>query len=147
MRQSRENVTEQAGRYREHNFCTVSAVACAFDISSGRAHRLLKRHANRPFRDGPRSSMFHEAVEKIAEAEGKRVEHYDRLRGETLNQFHKRYASRGGKWIVCIKGHAIGFNEGESTDWTSDETGRNLVRRKTAKLGYRATTVAFQIID
>lgn len=147
MRQSRDNVTEQASRYRENNYCTVSAVACAFDMSFGRAHRLLKRHAQRPDRNGPTSYNFHEAVQKIAEIEGKKVVHYDELRGATLNQFHKSYASRGGKWIVCIKGHAIGFNEGESTDWTSDSTGRNLARRKTAKIGYRATSVAFKITD
>ena len=67
----------------------------------------------------------------------------------TLNEFYKQYASKGGSWVICIKGHAIGFRDGTTFDWTGDASKdyRGVNRRKTAKIGYRSAMSAYKIID
>lgn len=145
-----DSINVQTQRYREDNDCTVRAICHAFNLSYGRAHRLVKRHANRPHRNGPSSTAFDMAVPAIAEVEGKHAKSYDiECRDMTLNQFYKQYASKGGAWIVCIKGHAIGFRDGTTFDWVGDASKgyQGVNRRKTAKLGYRAAMSAYKIID
>ena len=48
-------------RYNEHNFCTVAAIATAFNWSAGKAHRLLAKHG-RPHRGGPKWANYTTAV-------------------------------------------------------------------------------------
>ena len=144
-----DSIDVQTVRYGESYDCTVRATCHAFNMSYGRAHRLMARHANRPHRYGPDSDAFDAAIKIIAEIEGKRAESYDaECRDMTLNQFYKQYASKGGSWIVCIKGHAIGFRDGTTFDWTGDRNKdyRGIAKRKTAKLGYRAATAAYKIV-
>lgn len=145
-----DSINVQTGRYREHNDCTVRAVCHAFNMSYGRAHRLLARHANRPHGKGPKSEAFDTAVPIIAGLEGKHAKSYDdECRGMTLSRFYKEYASKGGSWVVCIKGHAIGFRDGTTFDWTGDASKdyRGVNQRKTAKIGYRSAMSAYKIID
>ena len=142
MRTHRD-MLEQTQRYSEHNDCSVRAVATAFNLSYGRARRLVSRYTNRiEGVMGPDSVLFTLAVGNIAEVEGRKVVTREDVRGLTLHQFHKAYGSKGN-WIVCIKGHAIGIQNGRICDWSGDV---RVTRRKTSKVGYRADMAAVQII-
>lgn len=141
---TQDDMFEQSRRYRENNDCTVRALAGAFDTSYGKAHRHMAKFG-RPNRKGPSSRNATLAVKAYAEKLGcTAVERHD-LCGLTLNQFYKKYASRGGVWVVFIKAHAIGFRDGKTLDWTGDEKTGELVKRKTAKLGYRSDSAVIQI--
>tara|TARA_A100001035_G_scaffold157057_1_gene124007 strand:- start:8716 stop:9150 length:435 start_codon:yes stop_codon:yes gene_type:complete len=141
---TQEQMFEQTQRYRENNDCTVRALAGAFDTSYGKAHRHLAKHG-RPNRKGPSSSQATVATKTFAEKLGYTAKVREDLEGLTLNQFYKDYASRGGIWVVFIKGHAIGFRDGKTLDWTGDAVTGKIVRRKTAKVGYRADSAVIQI--
>ena len=91
----------QTALYNEHNDCSVRAVATAFNMSYGRAHRLMKRHANRPKGRGPSSEGFRRAILKIAKLEGREVIQHNEMNGLTLNRFYKEHG-RSGNWIVHI---------------------------------------------
>ena len=137
-----EEMEVQTALYNERNDCSVRAVATAFNMSYGRAHRLMKRHANRPKGNGPSSEGFRRAVLKIAEIEGREVVQHKEMGGLTLNRFYKEHGRRGN-WIVHIKAHAVGILDGRICDWTGDDT---VTHRKTARLGYRAAMAAIEII-
>jgi len=141
---TQEQMFKQTQRYRENNDCTVRALAGAFDTSYGKAHRHLAKYG-RPHRKGPSSAAATAATKAFAEKLGHTAKVRDDLKGLTLNQFYKDYASRGGIWIVFIRGHAIGFRDGKTLDWTGDEVTGKIVRRKTAKVGYRADSAVIQI--
>ena len=96
-------------------------------------------------RKGPSSAAATAATKAFAEKLGHTAKVRDDLKGLTLNQFYKDYASRGGIWVVFIRGHAIGFRDGKTLDWTGDEVTGKIVRRKTAKVGYRADSAVIQI--
>lgn len=133
-------------QFREDNDCTVRANAHAFDISYGKAHRHLAKFGRKP-KDGPSSKNATLAVIDMAEKLGHLAVEREDLRDLTLNQFYKQYASKGGAWIVFIKGHAIGFRDGITTDWTGHAETGVVVKRKTAKIGYRAHSACIQIIE
>ena len=145
MRTQRDmfNLTE---RFREDNDCTVRANAHAFDISYGKAHRHLAKWGRKP-KDGPSSVNASLAVKDMAEKLGHTAVERDDLYGLTLNQFYKQYASKGGAWVVFIKGHAVGFRDGMTTDWTGHSETGAIIKRKTAKIGYRAHSACIQIIE
>ena len=141
---TQDDMFEQTRRYRENNDCTVRALAGAFDTSYGKAHRHMAKHG-RPHRYGPSSRNATIAVKTYAEKLGlEAVERHD-LCGLTLNQFYKNYASKGGSWVVFIRAHAIGFRDGKTLDWTGDEKTGQLIKRKTAKVGYRSDCAVIQI--
>ena len=141
---TQDDMFEQTQRYRENNDCTVRALAGAFDTSYGKAHRHMAKHG-RPHRYGPSSRNATIAVKTYAEKLGlEAVERHD-LCGLTLNQFYKNYASKGGSWVVFIRAHAIGFRDGKTLDWTGDEKTGQLIKRKTAKVGYRSDCAVIQI--
>lgn len=141
---TQDDMFEQTQRYRENNDCTVRALAGAFDTSYGKAHRHLTKHG-RPHRNGPPSENATIAVKTYAEKLGfEAVERQD-LCGLTLNQFYKNYASKGGSWVVFIRAHAIGFRDGKTLDWTGDEKTGEVIKRKTAKVGYRSDCAVIQI--
>ena len=138
-----KDMLEQTQRYSEHNDCSVRAVATAFNLSYGRARRLVSRYTDRVEGvRGPDSVLFTLAVGNIAEVEGRKVVSRNDVRGMTLNSFYRIYG-RKGNWIVCIKGHAIGIQDGRICDWSGAD---RVIRRKTAKVGYRADMAAVQII-
>ena len=137
-----EEMEVQTALYQERNDCSVRAVATAFNMSYGRAHRLMKRHANRPKGRGPSSEGFRRAILKIAKLEGREVIQHNEMNGLTLNRFYKEHG-RSGNWIVHIKAHAVGILDGRICDWTGDDTVKH---SKTARLGYRAAMAAIEII-
>jgi hypothetical protein len=145
-KRTQDDMLALSERYSEKNDCTVRAVAEAFDLSYGRARRLVSRYSNRiEGVQGPDSVQFTSAVHKIAEVEGfDAVEHKD-LRGMTLNQFYKQKARKGGNWIVCIKSHAVGFRDGRTCDWTGDRLTGEIIKRKTAEVGYRADFAVIEL--
>lgn len=137
------DMQEQTQRYSEINDCSVRAVATAFNLSYGRARRLVSRYTDRVEGvRGPDSILFTLAVGNIASVEGRKVVTREDVRGLTLSQFYKAFGSKGN-WIVCIKGHAVGIQNGRICDWTGDDS---VIRRKTAKVGYRADMAAVEII-
>jgi hypothetical protein len=143
---TQSDMNKQSLAYRESNDCTVRANAHAFNISYGKAHRHLIKFG-RPRGSGPTSTDATLAVLDMADKLGHTAVERDDLRDLTLNQFYKQYASKGGAWVIFIKGHAVGFRDGMTTDWTGHETTGEIVRRKTAKIGYRAHCACVQIIE
>ena len=114
--------------YTEHNFCTVVAIATAFNWSAGKAHRLLAKHG-RPHRRGPEWSDFRRAVEAAAEKAGREVQFTSDFDGMTINRFCKE--RRTGTYIVAVKGHTLTIIDGVMQDWTADTAGRR-------KIAYRS---------
>lgn len=143
---TQSDMMKLSNRYGEDNDCTVRCNAHAFDISYGKARRHLAKWG-RPHGKGPSSMNATLAVKDMAEKLGLKAVEREDLRDLTLNQFYKQYASKGGAWVVFIKGHAIGFRDGITTDWTGHEITGEIVRRKTAKIGYRAHSACLQIIE
>ena len=138
------DIFEQSERYRETNDCTVRAIAGAFDISYGKAHRHMAKYG-RPNRKGPTPENATCAVKAMAKKLGHEAYERRGMNQLTLNQFYKQYASKGGVWVVFVKGHAIGFRDGKTLDWTGDAETGEVIRRKTAYLGYRADCAAIEI--
>ena len=114
--------------YNEHNFCTVVAIATAFNWSAGKAHRHLTKHG-RPHRRGPAWSDFRKAVEAAAEKAGREVQFLGAYDGMTINRFCKERNT--GTYIVAVKGHTLTVIDGVMQDWTADTAGRR-------KIAYRS---------
>ena len=141
---TQNDMIAQTLAYRETNDCTVRAIAGAFDISYGKAHRHMAKYG-RPHRNGPSSSDATRAVIAMAKKLGHEAYERRSMNQLTLNQFYKQYASKGGVWVVFVRGHAIGFRDGKTLDWTGDAETGEIVRRKTAYLGYRADCACIEI--
>ena len=114
--------------YRDTNFCTVIAVATAFNWSAGKAHRLLAKHG-RPHRRGPSWTNFRNVVEEACEKAGKRTRYTDAYDGKTIGRFCKE--NPRGTFIVAVKGHTLAVIDGVMQDWTADTAGRR-------KIAYRS---------
>lgn len=106
--------------YNEHNFCTVVAIATAFNWSAGKAHRHLTKHG-RPHRRGPAWSDFRKAVEAAAEKAGREVNFTSDFDGMTINRFCKERQT--GTYIIAVKGHTLTVIDGVMQDWTADTAG------------------------
>ena len=123
--QSFEQVKEVMQRdYKENNFCTVVAIACAFNWSAGKAHRLMKKHG-RQHRKGPKWHRFKEAVEAAGEKAGREVKFTRQFDGLTINRVRKECPT--GTYIIGVRGHALCLKDGEFMDWTADTAGRRKV--------------------
>jgi len=123
--QSFEQVKEVMQRdYKENNFCTVVAIACAFNWSAGKAHRLMKKHG-RPHRKGPSWRDFKKAVEAAGEKAGREVTFTRQFDGLTINRLRKERPN--GTYIVGVRGHALCLKDGEFMDWTADTAGRRKI--------------------
>lgn len=123
--QSFEQVKEVMQRdYKENNFCTVVAIACAFNWSAGKAHRLMKKHG-RPHRKGPTWREFTRAVEAAGEKAGRDVKFTRAFDGLTINRFRKERPT--GTYIIGVRGHALCLKDGEFMDWTADTAGRRKI--------------------
>ena len=114
--------------YNEHGFCTVVAIATAFNWSAGKAHRLLKKHG-RPHGRGPKWPNFRKAVEEACTKTGRSVEFTSDFDGMTINRFCKERKS--GTYILAVKGHTLTVIDGVMQDWTADTAGRR-------KIAYRS---------
>lgn len=123
----REIMRSRSG-YNENNFCTVVSIACAFNWSAGKAHRLLAKHG-RPHRKGPKWTDYTLALQEAAEKEGRSVSFFKNFNGMTINRFAKEHPT--GTFIIAVKGHVICLKDGEFQDWTADTAGRR-------KIGYRS---------
>ena len=106
----------------------------------------MKKHG-RPKGKGPDAYQATLAVMTMASKLGHEAIKRPHMCHLTLNQFYKQYASKGGVWVVFIKAHAIGFRDGKTLDWTGDATTGEIIRRKTAYLGYRADCACIEIIE
>ena len=123
--QSFQQVKEvMQGDYKERGFCTVVAIACAFDWSAGKAHRLLKKHG-RPNRNGPTWRDFTRAVEAAGEIASREVKFTHQFDGITINRLRKLRPT--GTYIVGVRGHALCLKDGEFMDWTADTAGRRKI--------------------
>ena len=123
--QSFEQVKEVMQRdYKENNFCTVVAIACAFNWSAGKAHRLMKKHG-RQHRKGPKWYCFKEAVEAAGKKAGREVKFTHQFDGLTINRVRKECPT--GTYIIGVRGHALCLKDGEFMDWTADTAGRRKV--------------------
>jgi hypothetical protein len=114
--------------YKDYNFCSVVAVATAFNISAGRAHRLLAKKG-RVNRRGPEWSWLTDVIREEAKRHGKYASFTKDWDGVTINQFKKAHPT--GTWILAVKGHVLTLKDGEFQDWTADTAGRR-------KIGYRS---------
>lgn len=121
----REIMRSRSG-YNETNFCTVVSIACAFNWSAGKAHRLLAKHG-RPHRRGPKWTDYSMALEEACKKEGRSVSYLKDFNGMTINRFAKEHPT--GTFIIAVKGHVICLKDGEFQDWTANTAGRR-------KIGY-----------
>ena len=112
--------------YNETHFCTVVSIACAFNWSAGKAHRLLAKHG-RPHRRGPKWTDYTLALQEAAEKAGRSVSFFNNFNGMTINRFAKEHPT--GTFIIAVKGHVICLKDGEFQDWTANTAGRR-------KIGY-----------
>lgn len=110
--------------YRDTNFCTVVAIATAFNWSAGKAHRHMAKHG-RPHRRGPAWRDFREAVEAAAEKAGREVQFTSDFDGMTINRFCKERNT--GTYIIAVKGHTLTVIDGVMQDWTADTAGRRKI--------------------
>lgn len=120
-------MTSRSG-YNEHNFCTVVSIACAFNWSAGKAHRLLAKHG-RQHRKGPSWEVYSRALEDAGKKAGRSVSYLQDFNGMTISRFAKEHPA--GTYIIAVKGHVICLKDGEFQDWTADTAGRR-------KIGYRS---------
>lgn len=112
--------------YNETNFCTIVSIACAFNWSAGKAHRLLAKHG-RPHRRGPKWTDYSMALEEACKKEGRSISYLKDFNGMTINRFAKEHPT--GTFIIAVKGHVICLKDGEFQDWTANTAGRR-------KIGY-----------
>jgi hypothetical protein len=120
-------MTSKSG-YNETNFCTVAAIATAFNWSAGKAHRLLAKHG-RPHRSGPKWANYTTAVMEACVKAGKDWTFTDAYDGMTIGRFCKENPK--GTFIVSVKAHTLTIIDGVMQDWTADTAGRR-------KIGYRS---------
>lgn len=97
----------QAGFTLERNDCTVRAAVVRFCTSYKRAHELCASVGRRNGR-GLRLGQIKELFEKMG------LEYQKPIYRPTLNQFLKDHPT--GRYFVCVRGHAIGINNGTITD-------------------------------
>lgn len=114
--------------YKDRGFCSVIAVATAFNISAGRAHRLLAKKGRRNGR-GPEWSWLTDVIREEAQRHGKHASFTEDWDGTTINQFKKAHPT--GTWILAVKSHVLTLKDGEFQDWTARTAGRR-------KIGYRS---------
>ena len=114
--------------YNEKGFCTVVAIATAFNWSAGKSHRHLAKHGRRHGKS-PGWSRFSEALRTAAEKEGKRVKFSKDWNGTTLNKFKEAHPR--GTYIVAVYKHVLCLKDGEFQDWTEDTAGKR-------KIAYRS---------
>ena len=114
--------------YNDTNFCTVVSIACAFNWSAGKAHRLLAKHG-RPHRRGPSWEAYSRALEEACKKSGRSLSYLKDFNGMTINRFAKEHPT--GTYMIAVKGHVICLKDGEFQDWTADTAGRR-------KIGYRS---------
>ena len=112
--------------YNEHNFCTVVSIACAFNWSAGKAHRLLAKHG-RKHRKGPKWTDYSLALEEACQKEGRSISYFKNFNGMTIGRFAKEHPE--GTFILAVRGHVICLKDGVFQDWTADTAGRR-------KIGY-----------
>ena len=131
MRQSfKALVAVGVTQYKDRNFCTVAALAMTLDWSFGKAHRWMKKHANRRNRDGLYEYQWAPAIAAAAVTEGKRFRqtyHHEFMNGRTMTL--KRFCKENttGTFYVKVKGHAVAIIDGEMHDWTADTAGRRKI--------------------
>jgi hypothetical protein len=112
------------GPYKENNFCTVAAIACAFNWSAGKAHRHMAKHG-RPRRGGPSWYGFREAVEAAGRKAEREVTFTRAFDGMTISRFRKEHPR--GTYIIGVNGHALCLKDGEFMDWTAQTAGRRKI--------------------
>lgn len=101
---------------KEHNDCSVKAIAVATGVSYKAAHAALKAEGRRD-RGTTRWHLIHKAVLAL----GYELEKSDSFNGYTLNQLEKRLASSGSHspMLVGVRGHVLGVKSNKIVDWTA----------------------------
>lgn len=112
------------GAYREHNCCTVVALACTLDWSFGKAHRHMAKHG-RESRKGMRIQDWLPALREAALQDGKKVQRIDDAAGMTINRFVKTHPS--GTYYIRVRAHALAVVDGQIQDWTAGTAQRRKI--------------------
>lgn len=129
MRQSYEEASSILTRnYKDNGFCTVVALATAFDWSAGKSYRHLTKHG-RPHGKSPGWKRFTEALKTAAEKEGKTVRFSKNWNDTTLNKFKEAHPR--GTYIIAVYRHVTCLKDGEFQDWTARTAGKR-------KIAYRS---------
>ena len=124
MRQSFEPLRITIHKYKEHNCCTVVALACTMDWSFGKAHRHMAKHGRKP-RKGMYLSNWLPAMEDAANKSGKTVKHMVCYTGMTIGRFARE--NPNGTFYVQVRGHALAVVNGQMQDWTAQTAGRRKI--------------------
>jgi hypothetical protein len=124
MRQSFEPLRATIEKYKEHNCCTVVALACTLDWSFGKAHRHMAKHGRKP-RRGMNILQWLPALTDAAEKDGKTVREYRSAEGLTIKRFAKE--NPNGVFYVRVNKHALAVVNGKMQDWTAETAGRRKI--------------------
>ena len=125
----------QQYRYRETNDCSVKALAGCFNLSYGKAHRLLKK-AGRVNGGGANVLQISNAISKITgESEKQIINEFTASKGSgqtikgsgmTIGKFCKENPQ--GTFYVCSCDHAMCIRDGRLICWTADTAQRRRIK-------------------
>ncbi len=134
--QTFNELQEVSKKYREHNDCTVKALATLFGCTYGVAHRALAKHGRQP-RCGATWRTIELAKRDLAERFKCTVKTYGEphmlptsaarfgVRVVTINQFMKEHPR--GVYMLSVRGHVATLRDGVLYDWTADTAKRRKV--------------------
>lgn len=119
----------QRERYREHNDCAVKAIAAAYNISYGRAHRQLIKAGRTP----RRATSLHQMAKAVNALTGNDVTYGEVFaemicgvkNRQTIGSFCKDNPK--GVYIICSRSHAMCVRDGVLIDWTQEGPQRRMV--------------------
>jgi hypothetical protein len=134
--QTFSELQEVSKKYREHNDCTVKALATLFGCTYGVAHRALAKHG-RKRGCGATWHTIGLAKRDLAERFGLTIStngaphmlpssaKYFGHRVVTINQFMKEHPR--GVYMLSVRGHVATLRDGVLYDWTADTAKRRKV--------------------
>ena len=108
-----ENFLKTATEKGDRNFCTV----CALSATTGWDYETANANAKafgRRFKRG----MYHNQSVEMVETVFQSCEKIEGWEGTTINRFASDMKYTKGNYYIFVRGHAIGFSDGEVYDWT-----------------------------
>jgi hypothetical protein len=134
--QTFNELQEVSKKYREHNDCTVKALATLFGCTYGVAHRALAKHG-RKRGQGCTWTVIERAKRDLSARFGVTVSTAGEphmlptyaarfgVRVVTINQFMKEHPR--GVYMLSVRGHVATLRDGVLYDWTADTAKRRKV--------------------
>lgn len=108
--------------YEDKNYCTVRAMALAFNLSRVKAYLHLQRHGRRHGK-GPKWHQYRAAVKAMCKATGRKMILEDILDyGKTVLTAQRSAANE--TVIFNVRGHTLAVVDGYTNDWADQRRNR-----------------------